>query len=358
MKRRHIILGLLGSLGMLGTGLLVWLRKRTLQPADIQSEPVTCRQSAPILQPGQSLKVMSYNVQFMAGKNYWFFYDGGPDTRPSSEDMMITLAAVARLIRAENPDVILLQEVNDGAKMTDYEDQLARLLALLPREYACYTSAFYWQADFVPHPKLMGAVGIKLAIISKYQISSALRHQLPLRPGNWLFQQFYFKRAVLEARLPVANGESLVILNTHLDAFTGGTDISCHQIAAIQKLLDQLNRAGRPWLLGGDFNLLPPGQYVHLPAQARDYFQPQTEIKPLYDRYQSVIPDMTDFSRPAQKPWLTFFPNKPDYSEPIITLDHLFLADQLQLTTGYVRRHDALTVSDHLPLIAEFVVQC
>jgi len=130
----------------------------------------------------------------MAGKNYVFFYDlldnSGPDGRPSPEDIAKTLKEVARIIQDENPDVILLQEVDDGAKRTDYEDQLASLLPLLPKEYACYASAFYWKASFVPHPRIMGAAGMKLSTISKYKMTEAVRHQLALIPADPLTQQF------------------------------------------------------------------------------------------------------------------------------------------------------------------------
>src|SRR4029078_5418802 len=105
---------------------LVW--STTFHPAALQPAPVACAQAAPVLQPGQSLKIMTWNVQFMAGKNYVFFSalpDGNaPDDRPTAQDITITLGEVARVIRAEHPDLVLLQEVDDGAARTDYENQL------------------------------------------------------------------------------------------------------------------------------------------------------------------------------------------------------------------------------------------
>ena len=37
-------------------------------------------EGAPTLLPGQRIKVVTFNVQFLAGTGYHFFYDGGPDT--------------------------------------------------------------------------------------------------------------------------------------------------------------------------------------------------------------------------------------------------------------------------------------
>src|SRR4029079_838374 len=119
---------------------------------------------------------------------------------------------------------------------------------------------FYWRAAYVPHPRIHGAVGMKLAILSRYQISGAQRHQLALIPGDPLSQQFYIKRAILEAHLPVAGGHDFVALDTHLDAFAQGSDTMAPQGAHSETLLASLPSAGLPWVIGGDFNLLPCDQ--------------------------------------------------------------------------------------------------
>jgi len=47
--------------------------------------------AAPILKPGQPLKILTLTVQYMASKNYVFFSDlpavYAPDERPSPEDI-------------------------------------------------------------------------------------------------------------------------------------------------------------------------------------------------------------------------------------------------------------------------------
>jgi hypothetical protein len=95
---------------------IIWAA--TFHPAAVQAEPVVCADNPPTLHPDQSLKVLSYNVQFMAGKNYVFFFDvpnyPNPDKYPSQADIDRTLSEVARVIDDENPDIILLQEVIDG----------------------------------------------------------------------------------------------------------------------------------------------------------------------------------------------------------------------------------------------------
>ena len=336
--------------------ILVW--SITFHPLEVQTEAVHCSSNqAPSLKPGQLIKVVSYNVQFMAGKNYVFFYDlpnnDGPDERPSPDDITKTIREVARIIRDEDPDVILLQEVDDGAKRTDYEDQLSRLLLYLPPEYCCYASAFYWKSKFVPHPCIMGSVGMKLTTISRYKIKAAVRYQLALIPGNPLIQQFNLKRSILETRFPVDGGQDLVVLNVHLEAFSKGTDVMQKQIAQIDSLLDKLTKAGTPWLAGGDYNLLPPGQYSLLQEKQRIYYKQETEIKKLYDKFQAT-PQLKDISGSDYQRWFTHFPNDPCVKAPNKTIDYIFFSDKTALNHSYVRQYDTLAVSDHLPVVAEF----
>jgi predicted extracellular nuclease len=119
-----------------------WVYFATYHPSNVQQETVNCGENAPTLKAGQQLKVLSWNVQYMAGKGYVFFYDlldnSGPDTRPSKDSISLTIKEVARIITRENPDIILLQEIDEGAARTDQEDQLKRLLGLINKDYQCH----------------------------------------------------------------------------------------------------------------------------------------------------------------------------------------------------------------------------
>lgn len=333
----------------------VWLL--TFHPAEVQPETVTSPADAPLLQAGQKLKILTWNVQFMAGKNYVFWHDtpnfDGPHERPSPEDIARTLAEASRVIRDENPDIVLLQEVDDGDRRTDHQDQLGRLLALLPPEYSSHVSAFYWKAGFVPHPRILGSAGMKLATVSKYRISHARRHQLALPPNDPVTRQFSTKRAILEARLPLSNGAEFVVLNTHLDAFAAGTNTMRLQVAEIDSILTALRSDAVAWALGGDLNLLPPDQaaYHRLPESHKSYYQPNSEIAPLYQKYQ-VLPKWEDVTGLDYQNWFTHLPNDPAAAGLDRTIDYLIFPKQARVDTHYVRQHDTLKISDHLPVIA------
>lgn len=331
----------------------------TWRPAARAAAPVSCTAQAPVLQPGQALKVMTWNVQYLAGKRYVFWYDladgSGPHSRPSSADLALTLDQVVRVLRAEQPDIILLQELHDGAKASDYQDQLALLQQGLRDVYPCSAQAFYWKAGFVPHPRILGSVGMKLGTLSRYQIGHAERLQLPQMSANPLSNAFNLKRALLISYLPLRGGGQLAAINTHLDAFAQGDDTMRQQVAMTARLLDQLQAEGTPWLLGGDFNLLPPAQYQRLAPTQRSWYAPHSELQQLAERYP-MIPSLEQANGAQQAEWYTHFPNDPSVPGPDRTLDYLFHSPQLTLLDARVRQHDTLTIADHLPLLARLLL--
>ena len=334
---------------------IVWMT--TFHPGDIQDEPIISSRDAPLIKPGRSLKILSWNVQYMAGKNYIFWYDlhnrSGPDERPSSKDMADTLKEVARIIMDEDPDFVLLQEVDDGAKRTDHEDQLNNLLTMLPRTYCCHASAFYWKASFVPHPRIMGAAGMKLSTISKYRISEARRHQLSLLPNDPITRQYHLKRAVLETRFPRTDGRQMVLLNTHLESFGRGTRVLQRQVDQILSLLSQLSQEGVSWMIGGDFNLVPSeSAFNRLTESEKRNYNSQTEIAAIYQLYRG-IPSIDQVNSSDYKKWFTHFSNKPSLTKPDRTIDYIFISNDIQLGRHYVRQDDTLQISDHFPVVAE-----
>ncbi|MBV1808069.1 endonuclease/exonuclease/phosphatase family protein [Pseudomonas viridiflava] len=359
MKRFLLRLTLFGLL--LAALVLILIQQMTWRPAARESAQTSCNPevAAKPLVPGQALKVMTWNIQYLAGKRYVFWYDmadgSGPDERPTPEDLAYNLDEVARVIRDEQPDIVLLQEVNDNAKNTDYQDQLALLQERVVDLYPCSSQAFYWRAEFVPSPHIWGGVGTKLATLSRFQIDRAERVQLPIPDANFISRQFQPKNALLVSYLPLRDGGHLAVVNTHLTAARTSSDTAQRQIAATRDLLDKFEGAGTPWLIGGDFNLLPLGQYRRLPEPLRTGYAADSELHGLWDRYP-MIPTNAEASGIDRNKWLTYFPNDPRVSGPDRTVDYLFYSPSLKRVSARVRRDDTLLISDHLPVIGRFLL--
>ena len=344
---------------ILAVSLWVLAWNLTWHPEEREAVPVTCRTQAPLLVPGQALKVMTWNVQHLAGKRYVFWYDledgRGQDERATPEDLAYNLDEAARVIRAEQPDIVLLQELDNGAKASDYEDQLALLQERVVDIYPCAVQAFDWKADFVPDLHIFGSVGRTLVTLSRYQIKQAERLQLPQPSGNPLGRWFQPQRALLASYLPLRDGGQLAVFNTQFDKHGQGRDTQLRQVQYVAGVLDKLESQGTPWLIGGDFNLLPLGQYRRLQPEQRGRYAPDSELHVLWDKYP-MIPSNAQASGADRADWFTHFPNDPDLKAPDRTLDYLFHSPRIKRVAAQVRQQDTLQISDHLPLLAQFLL--
>ena len=350
---RYALLALLIVIGL--PGAMVY--SLTWRPQAREVLPVSCSSQAPTLAPGQALKVMTWNVQYLAGKRYVFWNDlaAGTDEAPTADDMAFSLDEVARVIRDEQPDVVLLQELDDGAKASDYQNQLKLLQERVADLYPCSAHAFDWKADFIPDPHIFGSVGRQLATLSRYEIEHAERVQLPVSQVNLISRQFKPKNALLLTYLPLSDGGQMVVLNTHLDRASQPDETLQAQISAVARALDKFESHGTPWLIGGDFNLLPLGQYQRLPSEQRMPYSTDSALHVLWDKYP-MIPTNNEASGIDRARWLTHYPNDPGVHGPDRTVDYLFYSPRIKRVEAMVRQDDTLRISDHLPVIARFLL--
>src|ERR1700732_4460723 len=108
------------GLGALTAGGYFLCRYLNYHPKSVEPMPVFNVGTPPKLSAGQTVKVITYNVQFCAGVGYHFFHDRGPDTIVALNDVRATLERIAEFLSAEDPDFVLLQEVDQGARRTGY----------------------------------------------------------------------------------------------------------------------------------------------------------------------------------------------------------------------------------------------
>src|SRR5689334_8026571 len=350
---RYTLLGLLIAISLIA--MLIY--SLTWRPDAKEALPVSCNAQAPTLVPGQALQVMTWNVQYLAGKRYVFWNDlaAGDDESPTPADMAVSLDEGARVIRDEQPDIVLLQELDDGAKASDYQNQFKLLQDRVTDLYPCTTQAFDWKADFVPESHIFGSVGRQLATLSRYRIEHAERLQLPVTPANVISRQFKPKDALLVTYLPLNDGGQMAVLNTHLDRASQLDDSLQTQVTAVAKVLDKFESRGTPWLIGGDFNLLPLGQYRRLPDAQRTPYSADSALHVLWDKYP-MIPTNNEASGVDRKRWLTHYPNDPQLNGPDRTVDYLFYSPRIKRVEAMVRQDDTLRISDHLPVIARFLL--
>lgn len=298
------------------------------------------------LRRGDELRVLSWNLQFCATRRWHFFYDGGPDVYADEASVRAGLDAVGRTLGEEAADLVLLQEVDRDSARTGRVDELAALRAAAP--HAAWASTPYHRSRYVPHPprRPLGRMHMDLAVLSRFALDGADRLALPPLREPWLRRQFNLQRAVLAVDVPVADGPPLAVAVTHLSAFSRGDGTMPRQVAALAAWMEARRAEGRSFVLGGDLNLLPPGDDpARLGPEAAEYADRPNPIEALIPRFRSAVP-AARLLDPALR---TYLP--PGAERPDRVLDYLFVSDDIEVVEAGPLAVEPW-VSDHRPLRA------
>ncbi len=302
------------------------------------------------------LKIMTWNVKFAGGRIDFFFDCHGDRVHMTEDEVRKNLDRLAEKIRAYDPDILLLQEVDTDSKRTAHIDMLQYLLDHSDLNYAAYASQ--WKVDFVPSYGL-GQVNSGNAILSKWKLRNSTRQSLPLiEEQDALTQYFWLQRNLLVSEVLTPDGP-LMVVNVHTSAFSkDGTKQK--QIDTFKSYLDSLDASGKSFVAGGDLNALPPGskKTSRFPDSvcpkgdfdADDYSKEQTWMASLYDTYQSAI-SLEDFQN-DNTPYFTHTTNKKEFWNR--KLDYLFtnesfrsgLVHQDKISGGF----ETMKLSDHAPI--------
>jgi endonuclease/exonuclease/phosphatase family metal-dependent hydrolase len=141
------------------------------------------------------------------------------------------------------------------------------------------------------------------------------------------------------------NGKELALLNTHLSAFSNNDGTLFEQVGQIDRHLMALEDSGVAWVLGGDFNALPPGDDVKRLAEKGASYGPETPMTKLYDRYTPIWTERMVRDVPkAIRTYLPFGATEPDR-----TIDYGFVGREVSLLGAEVLQER--NISDHLPFV-------
>ena len=202
----------------------------------------------------EELSILSYNIGFGAySDDYSFFMDGGKESRARSpESVYENIDGALNIIQDENPDFMLLQEVDLDGTRSHHIDQTTLVRDAFPK----YSSVFAQNYDspylFWPLLEPHGANKAGTMTLSSYKIQSSLRRSLPIEED--FMKLVDLDRCYAINRIPTNDGHEFVLINFHLSAYTSDGKIAEDQLkmlfADMQKELDKGNYV----VAGGDFN--------------------------------------------------------------------------------------------------------
>jgi endonuclease/exonuclease/phosphatase family metal-dependent hydrolase len=302
-----------------------------------------------------TLKVMTWNIKFGGGRIDFFFDCHGDRVIMEKSEVLANMNALAEKIRKVNPDILLIQEADVNAKRSAFVDEVQYLLDKTDLNYAAYASQ--WKANYIPSNGI-GKIDSGNAILSKWEFTGAKRIQLPLiESQNFIVRYFYLKRNILEINLE-NQGKSIHLLTTHLSAYAKD-NTKKNQLEILKTYVDSLAKSGQQFILGGDFNSLPPfsKQNCNFDDSActdgefeADNYSTETEwMMPFYENYQAAIP-LDEFKRDNSKHF-THTTDKNSYWNR--KLDFLFTNKSFYPKSGKTLQQWMQT-SDHAPIIVKF----
>ena len=297
----------------------------------------------------KDITLVSWNIQFCGSRKHQFFYDHGKAVFVPKEDVLETQESIRALLLNEGADISLLQEIDRFSDRTQNIDQLETLRNYLKGLSWMVTP--YHKVAYVPHPQHepMGRVNLNLGIISRYQLLNGKRHQLALLDEPRWRQYFNLKRALLESSIPL-DGQigTLKIAVTHLSAFSHGDGTLDKQVAQLKEWMES-QPPDQAWILAGDFNLLPPNDYLpRLKEDAELYSDAKNPIEALIPKFKTAF---VEHLAAKNYTYLPFGAKEPDRK-----IDYIFYGGPIEIKSALILRY-ASDISDHLPLKITFQIK-
>lgn len=342
------ILGLLLALVLVVGGYVAYVMLDYYRVEDNQ-ELLCVQRSDGALEAENELTLITWNLGFGAyNDNYSFFMDGGTESRAFSEEICErNIQTVIEALKAQDADIMLLQEIDVDGTRSYHVDQLAMLEAAFADSHSSVFAQNYDSGYlFYPFSEPIGANRGGILSLAKAKIDGAVRISLPIESG---FRKFFdLDRCYSVSRIPVSNGKTLALFNLHLSAYTTDGTIATEQL---RKMLAHMQReydAGNYVVAGGDFNKDVWGDstvYTGISGEEYTWAQPfPTELLP-----QSLT--LVD-SRNGEKPVLSCRDTSVPYEKGTsyeVTLDAFIVSDNIEIVRCEVL-DEGFKVSDHNPV--------
>ncbi len=174
-----------------------------------------------------TIKVMTYNIHH---------------ANPPSEEDKINIDAIVKVIEAEKPDLVALQEVDFDTERSGEENQAELIAEALDMQYYFAKAIDYDNGQYGN------------AILSKYPLNNPETHKLPNNPD-----ENTEKRVLAIAEIEIEDVE-LIFGSTHLDYRKD----SKSRILQVKELIEFSNGKELPLIIGGDFNDSPDSETIDL----------------------------------------------------------------------------------------------
>jgi endonuclease/exonuclease/phosphatase family metal-dependent hydrolase len=289
---------------------------------------------------GDTLSIMTYNIGYLSGMTNNLAVDTDADFYKSNEKRAI------ELFEKYHPTIAGFQEI-DFESARSYEVNQLDAIGI-KNNYHNSATTVNWDKTYLPFPywPISAQYGKMLsgqALLSDFTISSNERVVMEKPESNpAYYNAFYIDRLAQVGKVLIGDQE-VIVINTHLEAW----DIPAREKQAkIVIGLYEKYQKDYPVLLVGDFNSIPP-----VDPNPNEYFLSDHTMDIIYEgtNIAAAISDANYLSQ--RETHFTF-----DSAEPYQKIDYIFYnSDRIMPVSGEVLT-DASDISDHLPVLFNFVL--
>lgn len=284
--------------------------------------------------PRTQLRVVTYNIGYASGDQ------NNLGSVLKRATVVNNLNAIAAYLKSLKADVVALQEADFAAARSFEIDQLLEIALAAEFPYAAYIVT--WNKRYVAWPywppsKHFGAVVSGQAILSRYPIVRQEVTTFPKPESNaFWYNWFYPDRVIQEVTIALPDGAA-VFYHVHLEAFDERT-----RLAQARTLAKMVSEDKTPWRWAlGDFNsvsFLRPA----LPQAERDRLEDSAK----------ALNAFVDISGLQNAETATPFYTMSSWNA-VKKIDHILYAPPWSMSSVTTA---ILTASDHLPVVADFVI--
>lgn len=338
----------IGVLLLAVIALVLWLTVTEYRPKAVELVPVSSLPDKPSPAVSSTLHILSLNTGYGGlGKESDFFMDGGIGVKPEESQVLENVGGILNILREQDADVYLLQEVDRDSSRTYGMEQGVVYQTQLDKHFFT-TNALNYSCNFVPYPwPPIGKVHSGIQTLSSFAINKAERIALPC-PFKWPVSAANLKRCLLVSYVPLENSDKeLVLVNLHLEAYDDGEGKAA-QTQMLMEFLTSEYEKGNYVIAGGDFNQTFPGALDAFPIKNTDLWTPgvlETDILP--ENWQFAYDLTTPSCRLLNQP---YDPDSPETQFYVI--DGFILSPNVELKS--VETIDAqFTYTDHNPVRLE-----
>ena len=301
---------------------------------------------------GEEITLMTYNIGFGAySSDYSFFMDGGEYARAySAEAVVENLGDAIKAIDNENPDVILLQEVDIDGTRSYHIDQSAKI----SEHFEGYDDGTAVNYDspyfFYPLRQPIGKNKSGMMTLSKYNISWVRRRSLPVEDS--LYKYLDLDRAYTMTKIPTVGGKNFLVYNVHLSAYTSDGSIADEQLTMLVEDMMSEYAKGHYVVALGDFNkdiLGDSSQYFERAEGEFTWAQPiNTELIP--QGLNIYAATNAPSCRNADSPY------RDDGTDFVLTVDGMLASDNVEVVLSETV-DTKFKCSDHNPVKYKIILK-